>query len=123
MTIRHSAEWDFNRIMEIYCLARRFMAEHGNPNQWGPTNWLPEELIHSDIKNRNSYVCFMMRVLSSELFISPMERTSSQPTVISLRVRGSTAVRMALYTVSLQMVRKGGSGHSASAGHSSNAAI
>ena len=57
MTIRHSAERDFNRIMEIYRIARNFMAEHGNPNQWGPANWPPEELIHSDIKNRNSYVC------------------------------------------------------------------
>ena len=57
MTIRHSAERDFNRIMEIYRIARNFMAEHGNPNQWGPTNWPPEELIHSDIQNRNSYVC------------------------------------------------------------------
>ena len=33
------------------------MAEHGNPNQWGPTNWPPEDLIHNDIKDGNSYVC------------------------------------------------------------------
>ncbi len=57
MEIRHSTEKDFTQIMEIYDYARRFMAEHGNPNQWGPTNWPPEELIHSDIKNGNSYVC------------------------------------------------------------------
>ena len=57
MTIRHSEKRDFNRIMEIYLLARNFMAEHGNPNQWGPTNWPPEELIHSDIQKGNSYVC------------------------------------------------------------------
>ncbi|MBD5518924.1 MAG: hypothetical protein HDR07_10755 [Lachnospiraceae bacterium] len=35
--------------MEIYEYARHFMAEHGNPNQWGPTNWPPEALIHADI--------------------------------------------------------------------------
>ena len=33
------------------------MAEHGNPNQWGPTNWPPEELIRADIAAGNSYVC------------------------------------------------------------------
>ena len=57
MVIRSSTEQDFDRMMEIYSFARRFMAEHGNPNQWGPTNWPPEELIHHDIRSGNSYVC------------------------------------------------------------------
>ena len=57
MEIRHSEEQDLGRMMEIYSLARRFMSEHGNPNQWGPTNWPPEELILSDIRSGNSYVC------------------------------------------------------------------
>ena len=57
MKIRKSTELDFDRIMEIYAFARTFMAEHGNPNQWGPTNWPPEDLIHNDIREGNSYVC------------------------------------------------------------------
>ncbi len=57
MKIRNSTEQDFSRMMEIYSNARKFMAEHGNPDQWGPTNWPPEELIHQDIHNGNSYVC------------------------------------------------------------------
>ncbi|MBQ8129563.1 MAG: N-acetyltransferase, partial [Clostridia bacterium] len=57
MEIRHSREADFERIMEIYARARAFMAAHGNPNQWGPTKWPPEELIQSDIRSGNSYVC------------------------------------------------------------------
>ena len=57
MIIRNSTEKDFSRMMEIYGIARRFMAEHGNPNQWGPTHWPPEDLIHNDIRNGNSYVC------------------------------------------------------------------
>ena len=57
MKIRKSTEKDFPAIMEIYAYARCFMAEHGNPNQWGSTNWPPEELIHSDIAAGNSYVC------------------------------------------------------------------
>ena len=57
MEIRKSTGQDFNRIMEIYAFARHFMAENGNPNQWGPTNWPPEDLIHQDIAQGNSYVC------------------------------------------------------------------
>ena len=57
MRIRYSTEQDIERIMEIYSFARKYMAEHGNPNQWGPTNWPPEELIRRDIRDNNSYVC------------------------------------------------------------------
>ena len=57
MIIRKSKFSDLSRIMEIYSIARTFMAAHGNPNQWGPTNWPPEELIQKDIENGNSYVC------------------------------------------------------------------
>ena len=57
MKIRKSEQQDLDRIMEIYDFARDFMAKHGNPNQWGPTNWPPRELIQNDIRNGNSYVC------------------------------------------------------------------
>ena len=57
MEIRKSTERDFDRMMEIYAYARQFMAEHGNPNQWGPNRWPPEELIHRDIASGDSYVC------------------------------------------------------------------
>lgn len=57
MKIRKSAERDFETMMEIYAHARAFMAEHGNPRQWGPTNWPPQDLIHQDIRKGNSYVC------------------------------------------------------------------
>lgn len=57
MEIRHSTEEDVPRIMEIYAYARRFMAEHGNPNQWGATNWPPESLIRADIAAGSSFVC------------------------------------------------------------------
>lgn len=57
MEIRHATEKNFNRMMEIYAYARQYMVETGNPNQWGPTKWPPEELIHEDIKKGHSYVC------------------------------------------------------------------
>jgi len=44
-------------MMEIYAYAREQMALTGNPNQWGPTGWPPEEVIHHDIEEGNSYVC------------------------------------------------------------------
>ncbi len=57
MEIRTAVENDLSRIMEIYAYARTYMKEHGNPNQWGPTNWPPEELIRADIQKGKSYVC------------------------------------------------------------------
>nr|AHF24671.1 GNAT family acetyltransferase [uncultured bacterium Contig13] len=57
MEIRKSETGDLGRIMEIYARARAFMAEHGNPHQWGPTCWPPEALIRKDIADGCSYVC------------------------------------------------------------------
>ncbi|MBR6219961.1 MAG: GNAT family N-acetyltransferase, partial [Clostridia bacterium] len=57
MIIRKSTWGDLDRMMAIYAHARQFMAEHGNPNQWGPTHWPPEALIQSDIRAGDSYVC------------------------------------------------------------------
>lgn len=57
MIIRKTTEQDFDTVMAIYAHARAFMAAHGNPNQWGPTNWPPQALIHADIAAGKSYVC------------------------------------------------------------------
>ena len=57
MRIRKTTLQDLDRVMEIYAAARQYMARHGNPNQWGPTNWPPEALIRKDIAGGCSYVC------------------------------------------------------------------
>lgn len=57
MIIRKTTTADIETIMAIYVHARAFMAEHGNPTQWGPRNWPPRELILSDIDQGKSYVC------------------------------------------------------------------
>ena len=57
MQIRKAQREDLDRMMEIYAYARAFMAEHGNPLQWGPTCWPPRELIEKDIKEGKSYLC------------------------------------------------------------------
>ena len=57
MHIRKSNPDDYARIIKIYAHARDFMAKTGNPLQWGPTNWPPDDLVRRDIQNKDSYVC------------------------------------------------------------------
>ena len=45
----------FSKIMEIYAQARTFMAQTGNPDQWG-TAYPPQEMILQDIQNGKCYV-------------------------------------------------------------------
>ena len=47
-TVRTAIMADLPRILEIYAHARQFMAETGNPNQWGKTN-PPRETLEQDI--------------------------------------------------------------------------
>lgn len=70
MEIRQSTESDLDEIMEIYQYARRFMAEHGNPNQWGPTNWPPRHLIQNDILQKKSYVCLHEEQIAGTFFFA-----------------------------------------------------
>ena len=72
MKIRKTTVQDIERVMDIYAYARQFMKEHGNPRQWGPTNWPPRGLIENDIREGNSYVCTDEedRVIGTFFFIS-----------------------------------------------------
>lgn len=57
MKIRKTTTEDLQTVMPIYENARVFMAETGNPKQWGATNWPPESVIREDIRAGRSYVC------------------------------------------------------------------
>ena len=57
MEIRRTTVEDLPRLLALYAQARQFMADHGNPNQWGPTHWPPEALLRQDIAQGKSYVC------------------------------------------------------------------
>lgn len=57
MEIRKTVPADLPAVMAIYAYARQFMADHGNPRQWGPTRWPPEDLIRRDMAAGKSYVC------------------------------------------------------------------
>ena len=56
LTIRKATKKDLTLIMEIYKRARRFMAETGNPNQWGESKPYQEWIEH-DIEMGKCYVC------------------------------------------------------------------
>lgn len=53
--VRKAAAKDLKRIEEIYAYARAFMAENGNPNQWGKNHPLAEQL-QEDIREGTLYV-------------------------------------------------------------------
>lgn len=46
--VRTAEYTDLPRILEIYAIARSFMAETGNPNQWGTTH-PAREILEEDI--------------------------------------------------------------------------
>lgn len=53
--IRKADFKDFSRILDIYAFARTFMAQTGNPTQWG-THFPPQELLKEDIEAGILYV-------------------------------------------------------------------
>lgn len=55
MTVRLAEERDFPVILDIYAHARRFMAETGNPTQWGTAHPAPE-MLQQDIAEKHLYV-------------------------------------------------------------------
>ena len=53
--IRTADHQDLPRILQIYANARDFMAQRGNPNQWGRTN-PPRQQLEQDIREKNLFV-------------------------------------------------------------------
>ena len=71
MEIRKTRACEIDRLMDIYAHARRFMAEHGNPLQWGPTCWPPRRLLEEDVEKGRSYVCVHEgRIVGTFCFLS-----------------------------------------------------
>ena len=54
-TVRNAKMEDLAVIGNIYTYARKFMAENGNPHQWGKTN-PPEEVLIEDIRRSVLFV-------------------------------------------------------------------
>lgn len=55
LTVRSAENTDLARIQEIYGIARRFMAENGNPTQW-PSTYPPSDLLEEDIAAGHLFV-------------------------------------------------------------------
>lgn len=55
MIIESACFEDFARIHEIYASARRFMAENGNPHQWGDDKYPTDEVIRADIAEKRLF--------------------------------------------------------------------
>ena len=53
--IRNAQIKDLPRILEIYAYARKFMADNGNPNQWGKTK-PPRQTLEADVAQEKLYV-------------------------------------------------------------------
>ena len=53
--IRRASFRDLLEILDIYAFARSFMAQNGNPNQWGNTN-PPRRQLEADIERGELYV-------------------------------------------------------------------
>ncbi len=54
-TVRQAEKNDLPRIGEIYAYARNFMAENGNPSQWG-NQYPPRDQLAEDIEAGDLYV-------------------------------------------------------------------
>ncbi len=57
LEIRKATSSDYHSIMAIYEIAREFMRNTGNPNQWKNTNPTPEQ-VKQDISNQNCHVIY-----------------------------------------------------------------
>jgi len=59
MKVRLAEKKDLDRIMEIYDIAKHFMAEHDNPTQWPFDRPYPtRELLEKDIDMNKLYVVY-----------------------------------------------------------------
>ena len=55
MNIRPARTEDLSSALEIYKIARKFMLNNGNPEQWGEV-YPPDDLVEFDIENERLYV-------------------------------------------------------------------
>lgn len=67
--IRKAGREDIPVVEGIYANARRFMAEHGNPNQWGKTD-PPGEVLEEDIRQGNLYVLQHQEVIHGVFYFA-----------------------------------------------------
>ncbi len=67
MEIRKARPEELPELLSMYARARTFMAEHGNPTQWGTTD-PPDALIEQDVRQGKSYVCLQEGCIAAVFF-------------------------------------------------------
>lgn len=72
MEIRKTQVEELDQVMDIYARARKFMAEHENPTQWG-NNKPSREQVEQDILVGKSYVCVENRELVAVFYFAHEE--------------------------------------------------
>ena len=70
MTIQTAALCQLPQILELYQQARRFMAQQGNPTQWG-TNRPSEEQLRRDIADGCLYLCMQGQQIAAVFCLRP----------------------------------------------------
>lgn len=75
--IRQAKPEDLSQVLEIYEYARNFMAENGNPSQWGK-NYPPEETVIRDIEDQNLYLIEEEEIVGVFFFHIGKDSTYSQ---------------------------------------------
>lgn len=78
-TVRTACMADLPRILEIYAYARQFMAQTGNPHQWGKTN-PPREVLEDDISRELLHIVEEKSIIRGVFFFSMEE----DPTYIAI---------------------------------------
>lgn len=69
MEIRKTRLEELDQVMEVYAHARKFMAEHNNPNQW-KNNKPSREQIERDIHAGNHYLCVEEGVIAAVFYFA-----------------------------------------------------
>ena len=72
MEIRKTNLSELDNVMKIYAGARKFMAEHGNPTQWG-NNKPSREQVEQDILAGKSYVCIEGNQIAAVFYFAKEE--------------------------------------------------
>jgi RimJ/RimL family protein N-acetyltransferase len=70
MQIRKAGPEDCDAMLRIYAQARAFMAQSGNPEQWGDF-YPPADLVRRDIAEGRSYVCVDRGEIVAVFFFAP----------------------------------------------------
>ena len=70
MKIRKATIADLDTMMAIYAGARAFMAENGNPTQWG-SSYPARELLEADLAAGYSYLCMDGEETAAVFYFGP----------------------------------------------------